>query len=426
MEYSMLDTDLLVAFGFMALLFLRQIAILKKPNKINYAPLMLGIGAISTLLHFIIHPEVGDILLLLRESVFPLFISLLLYIIMNILHQTQQSQSAREQGEFSKVIVSEIAQLKEFILQLEERMNSAHQEDREAQADVREKFKSDIEVLDTIKINQEKFLEKFHEVESWHKGVSKSFNYFSEVQIPQLDNVVHKHIDILRLAEQDHYNKLSQLLQKSVQNREDVAVELEALKESFKEMHALSHTISQSIIDETLAKLSGVTKAFESQVVTLKSHTESVTTSLYESENKLSEIRNQSEIIIKQMVLSSQKMDDLEKQSSGIRDIYRSIGELIKDVDAIKSDYVKAQSQLLRITQELEDSKDEQVLQMREKIESLGEVLTQKIEESLEQLHKHYHIAGEDITKSVQLLAKRAQLHKGYSSEPKDTQEKPD
>ena len=53
----MLDGDLLLAFSFMALLFLRQISILKQPNKINYAPLMIGIGSISSVVHFIIHPD---------------------------------------------------------------------------------------------------------------------------------------------------------------------------------------------------------------------------------------------------------------------------------------------------------------------------------------------------------------------------------
>jgi len=89
----MYESDLLLAFSFMALLFLRQISILKQANKINYAPLMVGIGAISSIVHFIIFPDQKEISLLLRESLLPLLVSLLLYIVMNILHQTQQTQS---------------------------------------------------------------------------------------------------------------------------------------------------------------------------------------------------------------------------------------------------------------------------------------------------------------------------------------------
>lgn len=414
----MFDSDLLIAFVFMALLFLRQVAILKKPNKINYAPLMIGIGAISSVVHFIIQPDTSDVILLLRGSFFPLLVALLLYIVMNILHQTQQSQTAREQSEFSKVVVSEIAQLKTFILELEERMNTAHKDDRVVQAETREKFKSDIKALDSIKINQEKFIEKFYEVETWHKDVSKSFTYFSEVQLPELDDIVHKHIDILRVSEQDHYNKLSLLLQRAVESRGDISEDIDELKESLMSMKNVSQEIANSIVKETLEKLSGVTKAFESQIINLKSHTESVTTSLFESENRLSGIRNQSEIIMKQMVLSSKKMDELEKQNIGLSDVYANIQEIVKDVDAIKSDYVKAQSQLLRIVQELEDSKEEQLIEMKKKVDDLSQILTKNIDDSLEKLHKHYHIAGEDITKSVQLLAKKAQFQKGYTVEP--------
>ena len=51
---------------------------------------------------------------------------------------------------------------------------------------------------------------------------------------------------------------------------------------------------------------------------------------------------------------------------------------------------------------------------MKEELEELSEKLSAKIDESLEKLHKHYHIASDDITQSVKLLAKKAQLQNGY------------
>jgi hypothetical protein len=116
------DSNLLLAFAFMAILFLRQISILKQPNKINYAPLMIGIGAISSVVHFIIHPDITDVVLLLRESFLPLLVALLLYIVMNILHQTQQTQNARTHDEFARVITTQVSELKEFMADLEGRM----------------------------------------------------------------------------------------------------------------------------------------------------------------------------------------------------------------------------------------------------------------------------------------------------------------
>jgi citrate synthase len=146
----MFDIDLLIALGFMALLFLRHVAILKKPNKINYAPLVIGVGIIASLIHFMIHPNPSDVILLLRESLMPLLVAMILYLVMNILNQTKESEDAKLQDEFTKVLVKEITLLKEFILELEERMTEYSKEDRKVQEEIRSKFVDDIKALDTI------------------------------------------------------------------------------------------------------------------------------------------------------------------------------------------------------------------------------------------------------------------------------------
>ncbi|WP_373035519.1 hypothetical protein [Sulfurimonas sp.] len=411
----MFDSDLLLAFAFMAILFLRQISILKQPNKINYSPLMIGIGAISSVVHFIIHPDITDVILLLRESFLPLLVSLLLYIIMDILHQTQMTQNARTHDEFARVITAQVSELKTFMADLEGRMILSQQDDRKAQEDLREKFKHDIKALDSIQINQGKFLEKFDDLDLWHKDVSKSFDDFTNVQLPELDNVVHKHIDILRVAEQDHYNQIKLTLEKAVANRLDISDDIEEVKENLSGMKAISETIAKTITRHTLEQLSGVTKTFENQIVSLKSHTEGINTSLYESENRLGSIREQSEMIMKQMLLSSKKMNELEEQNSGLHNIYSNIKELIGEIEVIKADYVKSQSQLSNIVKELNSTQVDEINDVKEQMESLIVILTKKIEDSLERLHEHYHIASDDITQSVQILAKKAQLKKGYT-----------
>jgi len=409
------DVDLLLAFAFMAILFLRQISILKQPNKINYAPLMIGIGAISSVIHFILHPDVNNVILLLRESFLPLLVALILYLIMNILHQTQQTQNARTQDEFARFITAQVSELKEFMAELEGRMILSQQEDRKAQEELREKFKQDIKALNAIELNQGKFLDKFNEMDEWHKGVSKAFEDFTNVQLPELDNVVHKHIDILRVAEQDHYNQLKNILERAVESRFDISEDLEDIKENLSSMRAISDNIAKAITKHTLEQLSGVTKAFETQIVSLKSHTEGVSTSLYEGENRLESIKEQSEMILKQMVLASKKMNELEEQNSGLHDIYSTIRGLVSEIEVIKADYVKAQSQLSSISHELNSKKESEINGVKDEMEALLKTLTQRIDESLEKLHEHYHIASEDITKSVQVLAKKAQLQKGYT-----------
>ncbi|QOY51012.1 hypothetical protein [Candidatus Sulfurimonas baltica] len=411
----MFDADLLLAYAFMALLFLRQISILKQPNKINYAPIMIGIGAVSSLVHFIIHPEVIDTLNVMKESFFPLLISMLLYIVMNIFHQTKQSQLEKTQFEFTKALIEQITQLKEFASELEKKMILNKDEDRESQQEIREKFKQDIKALDAIQINQGKFLDKFLEMDEWHKDVSKSFTNFTEVQLPSLDDVVHKHIDILRIAEQDHFNKVKSTLEKAVESRYDMIKDIEEMKYNLESIGNISQTIANNITNQTIEQLSHVTKPFEKQILSLKSHTEGVATSLYEGESKLSAIKEQSEMIMKQMILSSKKMSVLEGQNSSLHDLYGSIKELVSDIEIVKGEYVKSQSQLSLIVNDLKIAQLNEINSVKEQMESLTVELTVRIDNSLEKLHKHYNIASEDISKSVQFLAKQAQVKRSYS-----------
>lgn len=399
----------------MALLFLRHVAILKKPNKINYAPLMIAIGAIAALVHFVIHPDPSNIVLLLRESLMPLLAAMILYIIMNILNQTKESQSAKLHDEFTQVLVQEITQLKKFILELEARMTEYSESDRRTQLEIQEKFTSDVQALEAILANQTEFAKKFDTLEEWHESVTKSFAYFSEVQLPELDNIVHKHIDILRLAEQEHYNKLTQLLEKAGESRCDIAEDIELLKSSLASMKELSESVAKTIVEKTFAKFTTVTQEFEAQIMSLKLHTEGIKTTLYEDESVLSNIRTQSEMIMKQMLLSANKMDELQQQTSSLSKVSLEIKELVDDIEKIKADYVKSQAQLTQLSNSLHSLKDENFQAMEEKIEALSAALSTKIDEAVQKLYEHYHIANENITESVKIMAKKAQLQKGYT-----------
>jgi hypothetical protein len=406
------DIDLLLAFVFMSLLFLRQISILKQPNKINYIPLIVGIGIISALLHFIIQPEDANMLLVLKESFIPILVSLLLYIVMNILHQTMQTEQSRMEQEFIRELGQQIDELKESGSELERKILLNQNQDHQTQEEGRERFRHDIKILDAILANQTKFLEKF---EGLHIDVAKSFEKFTEVQLPSLDSVVHKHIDILRVTEQDHFNKVKSILEKSIDNKVSMAEEIEELKGNLQTISNISQTIAKTIVRYTLEQLGEVVKPFEREILSLKSHAEGVNTSLYESENRLSTIKEQSELLMKQMILSSKKMSELQTQNSALYDVYSTMRDLMKDIEIIKSEYVKSQSQLSMIIKDFKDAKDGEIDSIKEQMESLIVILTTKVDRSLERLHEHYHIANEDISQSVKFLSKQAQLKNSYS-----------
>ena len=410
----MFDLDLIVSFSLIALLFLRQIFIMKESNKIDYAPLVIALGISSSLVHFIVSKESTDILLLVRESILPFLISIFFYIVMNVLHQTQEREEAKTQEEFTQTLIEQVSDLKDFVLDLESRMLSNWQDERKYQESLKEKFKTDIKTLEAIKLNQEKFVEKFSNLEFMYERVVTTFKNFTAVQVPELESVVHKHIDILRVAEQDHFNKLNKVLEKTFENRADVAKELELLQKNTQSMRTLSDEIAKSITRHTLQQLSDVTKAFEGQILLLKTHAEGVKTSLDEGENTLGVIKNQSEVIMKQMVLSSNKMRELKDKNDGLYDLFSITSELIGEIEAIKSDYVKSQSQLENIAFDFKSYESDKIEQMKQEIDALSEALTSKIDESLKQLHEHYHLAQEGITKSVKILSQKAKIQGGY------------
>ncbi len=410
----MFSIDIMVSFFFMAVLFLRQMSILKHEAKINYAPLMIGLGAISSTLHFIINPENQNIILLLRESSFPLLVSLILYVIMNIMHQAKESEQKKVQHEFTKKLIEQITELKKYTSELEQKMSESQLSDIAAREEVRKKFKEDIKSLDIIKSNQNRFLDMFEEIKLLNKNVENSFKDFMENQMPSLDKLLHKHIEMTRVSEEQHYKKLNALLEDVAGNKLDLSKEIEDVRLSMVKVQNISKNISDTIINSTISKIALISKAYEDQLKQLKSHSEGLDTALYESENKISNISKNSSMLLKQISLTSEKMEEVQEQSSNVNETYLKLASLLKDIDNVKSDYVKSQSQLSLLSNELRQSQDEDIDNIKLQIEELIKDLTQKIDESLEKLHKHYHVASEDLSQSVQMLTKRAQMQKGY------------
>jgi archaellum component FlaC len=338
---------------------------------------------------------------------------------MNILHQTQISQHARSQNELISGLVKHMDELKIFAQELERKMIISQQMDVKTQEDFNNRFNQDIKSLESIQINQAKFLEKFEELNSLNSEVSNTFKNFMDNQFPALDEVLNRHIEVFRIAEQDHFNKIKSMLENAVQNRTGIAEELNDLKLNIENMKGMSETLSKAIRQNTIDKLDSVIKPFENELLLLKSHTESVGTSLYESESRLSGIKEQSEMIIKQMVITSENMESLEAQNSRMYEMFLTIQDLINEIDTIKADYVKAQSELTSISKEIKYTDEELNLEMKAKIEHLGNELRDKIDDSLDRLSKHYHLASKDISQNVEILAKKTKL-KGYQDQLKE------
>ena len=401
----MLEPDLIISYILMAFFFLRQIMILKRPKKINYSPLILGIGAIFALVHFMLYFVQDNFTLVLKESFSSLLVSLLLYVIMNVLHQAQKNDEEQSQREFSSSMASKISQMKEYIGMLEDKIAELRDDEHHSLFGIREDIKNDLLAQKHIQTNQDTFMHKLEDVLEQQNRVLKTLQ-----QLPEFDQIMHNHIDILRIAEQDHFNRIKKAFDQANANRCDIKDEIVEIKQEMHQLKSLSKDVAKKIVDATLLELSDVVVEFQRQLNTLRAQSEGVSTALSEGENILGNARSKSEMLLKQIVLSSNNMKILEENSRSLSVIYLPIKNLISEIESIKSDYNLAHSELGNLAELLTTTQVEQLEIMKIKVEELSEKLVEKIDASLLKLHTHYHIASSELSPTVSELTKKAKL----------------
>ncbi len=402
----MFSIDLIITFAFMAVLFLRQIAIYKHPNKINYSPLLLGIGAIGSMAHLLLDPSHSDFYILFRESLLPMFFGLLLYIIMYILHQTQVGIQNRQRSDILSGFAIEVEHIKKNMEASEIRLQSLNITELEIKH-ILEKFSDiDFSSLKNIENNQKVFLEKFENIFHRQGEVLEKFERFTDEKMPDIDAVIHRHIDLLRIAEQDHYNHVQKALAKVIKEIQDMTPQT---------------IISQDDINKVILKtdnlLQQVVTDFERQMISLRAQSEGISTAMSESDNLVSNIREQEELIMSELVLSSKYMKELNERSHDIYGIYEPLLDLSKELRQIKADYISAKENLDTLSSTLQSVEEFQFEKMSKHIESLSKTLSDKIEQSLENLHEHYNIAQKDITKTVKELSSKVKMTQSYKSD---------
>ena len=417
----MLDLDFIVTFAVMGLLFIRQVIIFKQPNKINYAPLLLGIGAIGSMVHLLLNPENENFLYLFRESILPLFVGLMLFIIMNILHQTKQRQLTQTQQEFTTALINQVTQMKGYIAKMESNQATMEanqhrlsEQENSTQTEMQKIFKAELQQLEAIQENQKGFVSKIEAILSHQEEALKNFENFTKKEMPNLDDVVHSHIDMLRIAEQDHFNQVKKALQGTSQSRDDLTKEMAALRNSVERMGLAYKEAAQQMVSHASIELEKLLADFSHRLNALRAQSESIGTSLTENENILGGVREQSELVMKQMILSAKQMDVVMESSERARELSIPMNDLIDEIARIHSDYVAAKVRLETLTKSLKGIEEVQIEAMREQIELLGKQLDGKIENSLNKLHEHYHIAQKDISQTVKELSSRAKMQQSY------------
>ncbi|MBN2894898.1 MAG: hypothetical protein JXK05_03280 [Campylobacterales bacterium] len=412
----MFDLDLIITFAIMALLFLRQIAIYKEPGKINYTPLLLGIGAIGSMSHILLHPEHNNIAVLLREALLPLLFGLLLYLIMNVLHQTQKGLQQAQHDLTLRSVAEQFEEINKNTQHTDIRLRSLQQMEEQI-AKTMEKFISiDFSALKSIETNQVAFFGKFEVLFEQQQEVLKSFENFTNQKMPDVDAVMHRHIDLLRIAEQDHYKHLQKGFSTLIEAQKGLNDAFERMADKAPSVQ-LDEGKLKEIVLKTDTLLQQVVNDFERQMIALRAQSEGIATAMAESDHLITTIRTQEQEMLSQMIAGAKQLQHLWTQSDRLQTIYAPIEQLAGRMERIREDYAASKLRLDMLTDSLQSIDTFQFEKIRSHIESLTQTLSERIDASLSELHEHYNIAQKDITKTVQELSTKARLSRGYGED---------
>ncbi len=409
----MFDIDMIVVFIILSLLFLRQFAIYKQPSKINYAPLLIIIGILGTLLHLMLHSQ-DNPLLLLRESVIPIFVSLLMYLILNILNQAQHSSDVLKQEELRRELEKDVKGVKDDVVELSEIVHTLNSGEVESFDNARTVLEEDIAALHVIQENQKLFIQKFEEMMHHQHDSMKNFEEFANIKMPELDNIIHRHIEVLRIAEQDHFNKIMNVLEVYKKHKDDVNAKLKDINQSITTLKDSDEAIASSIIKQTTSGLNRVFSEYESHINHLRSQSETLGTTMSENESLLQNLKEQSQTVVGQIVLVAKKMDDISKQAKQISDLHISAEHVGQERKQLEKEFLSIKNEIIAFKKQLIDSKKEAAQSRDEEIQKLSEALNEKIDMAINELYAQYQKVQNDISSTAHEFASRSKIQKTY------------
>lgn len=408
----MISIDLLVSILVMSLFFLRHTAVYKDPNKINYTPVVLALGVIGGLLHYILSGAVDTNVV--KESLLPFGVGITLSAIMGVMSQTVSSINHHEDRLRFSSFSDEMSSVASALSTLRERLDIVAQMESSTHDQIRHVFKEELDALNVIQSNQKLFVSKIESLLAKQQSAMEKFEEFTLSELPSLDNVVHRHIDLLRVAEQDHFNQLKGVVRTSCD-------EQKALHLQFKDMHELllqmSHTqLPDHTIHVLQRELDRIVNDFAHHIHTLGTRSESIVTSLSDNDTLLRNSREQSELIMQQMVLSSKQMREMTLHSKELSESLKPLSRLFASAETLHDEFITAKGKLNELIVTLESYEHQEFRSIRHSLEQVAAEVTAQIQLLTQTIQKN-EIHPLIETKNVQELASKVKLHKSYLGE---------
>jgi len=408
----MISIDLLITIIVMSLFFLRHTAVYKDPNKINYTPVVLVLGIIGGLLHFILSGNMD--VNVLKESLLSLGVGIILSAIMSVMSQTVSSINTHEDRLRFSTLTDEMTSVAAALSTLRERLDIVAQMESSTHDQIRHVFKEELDALNVIQSNQKLFVSKIESLLAQQQSAMEKFEEFTLSELPSLDNVVHRHIDLLRVAEQDHFNQLKSVARLSCDDQKEVHAQL-------KNLHDLLTQISHNQLpDHTISvlqrELERIVNDFSHHIHVLGTKSESIVTTLSENDSLLKNSREQSELIMQQMVLSSKQMREMTVHSKELSESLKPLSRLFSSSETLYDEFINAKGKLNELIVTLESYERQEFRSIRQSLEQVAAEATAQMQLWSQNLQKRETLPSIE-TKNVQELASKVKLHKSYLGE---------
>ncbi|HEX5710968.1 MAG TPA: hypothetical protein VFX68_06435 [Sulfuricurvum sp.] len=411
----MFEFDLLFAIVLMSLLFLRHMSVYKDQNKINYTPIVLAIGFISGLLHFVMLGDSLQWLLVLRESLLSIIIGIILSAIMSVMSQTQKASNQHHKNQLLQNIFEAVNGIKPLYDSLSGSLSRIAAMENTTHEQLKNIFKEEIDALGSILSNQKFFIQKVESVLAQQQSAQEKFEEFTFSELPSLDNIVHRHIDLLRISEQDHFNHLKTVIKGTADDKTEIHNELVAIKNALTKLHK-SHSV-ESTIGVMEHEFSRIIAEFARHIQLLTSKSEGIVTTLLENETILKGSREQSEMIMQQMVLSSNQMREMNHTSKELSESLRPLSGLFGSAQSLLNEFEQAKSKLSELIVTLEASEKHEYRELREHLENIANTAIAKMEVFVENMTRYEQTHPYVSPKEVQDLSHKVKLHQSYNPE---------
>lgn len=401
----MISIDLLLIIMTMSLLFLRHTAVYKDSSKINYTPIVFALGFIGALLHFILSLTID--ISVIKESLLSLSVGILLSSIMSIMNQTLTVINTHADRFRLNEIGDELTSLAASVATLKDRLELVTQMEGSTHDQIRHVFKEEFDTLNIIQTNQKLFISKI-------ESLMGKFEEFTLSELPSLDNVVHRHIDLLRVAEQDHFNQLKNIARLTSDEQKEAHSQIQELRDIL--IQISHHKDPDHTITLLQKEMDRIVHDFSHHLQTLGAKSESIVTSLLENDSLLRGSREQSELIMQQMVLSSKHMREMTSQSKELSDSLLPLSQLFTSAETLHNEFVHAKGKLSELIVTLESYERQEYRAIRQSLEEVAAEAAAQMKLFVQTLQtKESHPILE--AKSVQELASKVKLHKSYLGE---------